>query len=139
MKKLILILLFIITAELSASTIIVNSIYSNDSISGFAEAANSVEDGLMDSLFDLGFIMFSTVNAPGYSVEGAEDARYMISIEPLEDAYTVSYTLQATVNGMVILSGIVDFSHMSGKSELNDEELYFNIGEEVAEKLKEFF
>jgi hypothetical protein len=62
----------------------------------------------------------------------------MISIEPLADNYAVSFKLQATVNGMVIDSGIVDFSEINGDPSAGDEKLYYLIGEEVAEKLLQF-
>ena len=139
MKRVFLILFLIITAELSASTIIVNSVYDNDVLPGSSQAAAAVEDGLMDLFFDSGFIIFSTYNSADYIVDGAKDARYMVTIEPLADNYAVSFKLQATVNGMVIESGIVDITGIHGDPSVGDGKLYYLIGEEVAEKLLQFF
>ena len=125
--------------NLSASTIIINSIYNNDLHPGSSAAAAAVEDGLTDTLFDSGFIMFTTSNSPGYRVDGAKDARYMLSIEPLADEQAVSFTLQATVNGMVIDSGIISSSDVKGTSGLRESELYFLLGEKVAAELMLFF
>jgi len=138
MKRIFLILFLILTAELSASTIIVNSIYNNDVIPGASEAAAAVEDGLMDMFFESGFIMFSTYNSTGYRVDGAKDARYMVTIEPLADNYAVSFKLQATVNGMLIDSGIVDLSIIDGDPSAEDGKIYYLIGEELAEKILQF-
>lgn len=139
MRKILLVLLFVSAVQLTASTIIVNSIYNTDLNPDSASAAAAVEDGLMESLFDYGFIMFSTVNSPDYSVEGAKDARYMISIEPMDEEFSVSFTLQATVNGMIIDSGIVDLTNIRKDSHLDKRKLYYLIGGEVAAELEQFF
>jgi hypothetical protein len=51
MKRVFLILFLIIAAELSASTIIVNSIFNNEVLPGSSLAAAAVEDGLMNIFF----------------------------------------------------------------------------------------
>ena len=139
MKKIFTILLLLIAVKLSASTIIINSIYNTETMPESAAAAAAIEDGLMESLFDYGFIMFSTVNSSTHRVEGAKDARYMLSIEPLGENYGVSFKLQATVNGMIIDSGIVNLSNIKGNSSFDDQKLYYLIGEEVAANLEQFF
>lgn len=138
MKRAFLVLFLIMATELSASTVIVNSVFNNDQLPGSSLAAAAVEDGLMDILFDSGFIMFSTYNSTDYNVEGAKDARYMITIEPLVDDFAVSFTLQATINGMVIEKGIVDLATIHGDSSIEDMKLYYLIGKEVAAKLLNF-
>ncbi|MDA3812447.1 MAG: hypothetical protein PF518_19185 [Spirochaetaceae bacterium] len=139
MKKILSLLFLIIAADLSASTIIINSIYDDDVSPGSISAAASVEDGLMEALFDFGFIMFSTSNAESHSISGAKDARFMISIKPLLDRKAVEYKLQATVNGLVIDSGIVNLSTINVDSNVKESRIYYLIGEEVAAKLIQFF
>lgn len=139
MRRVFLILFLIITAEMSASTIIVNSIFDNEVIPGSSEAVGAVEDGLMDVFFESGFIMFSIFNSTDHMVTGAKDARYMISIEPLAENYSVSFKLQATINGMEIDSGIVNLSEISPDPAAGDTALYYLLGEKVAKKLIEFF
>ena len=139
MKRMLFFVFFISVMQLSASTIIVNSVYDSEENPGSFAAAAAIEDGLMNSLFDYGFIMFSAVNETGYTVEGAKDARYMIRIEFLEADFSVSYQLLATVNGTIINSGFVDIADINGNSGLEERKLYYLLGEEVAAKLKQFF
>lgn len=139
MKRVFLILLLITTAEISASTIIINSIFNNEVLSGSAEAAAAVEDGLMDLFFEAGFIMFSVYNSTDYKVSGAKDARYMITIEPLAVDFSVSFKLQATVNGMEIDSGVVNLQEIKTDPAAGDMKLYFLLGKEIAGKLIQFF
>ncbi len=139
MKRVFLILFIIISAEISASTIIVNSIFDNQVLPGSSEVAAAVEDGLMDVFFESGFIMFSIFNSTDYKVAGAKDARYMVTIEPLAENYSVSFKLQATVNGMEIDSGIVDLSEINADPAAGDMALYYLLGEKVAKKLIQFF
>jgi len=138
MKKIMILLFLIPVLHLSASTIIINSIYNKDINPEAATAAAAVEDGLMESLFDYGFIMFSTVNSKTYQVEGAKDARYMISIEPLIEDDCVSFKIQATINGMIIDSGIIDSGNISDESGFDSGKFYYLLGEEVAEQLMKF-
>lgn len=139
MKKLLLPLFFLAASQLFASTIIVNSIFDIDENPKASEQAGFVEDGLMNSLFDLGFIMFTTFNAREYRVDGAKDARYMISIEPHDSESSVSWKLNATVNGMLIDEGSIEFSTIEGYKGINTNKIYYLIGEEVAAKVSRFF
>lgn len=139
MKRIFLFLFLIITAEISASTIIVNSVFDNQVLPGSSEAVGAVEDGLMDVFFESGFIIFSISNSIDYKVAGAKDARYMVTIEALAENYSVSYKLQATVDGMEIDSGIVDFSGINADPAAGDMALYYLLGEKVAKKLIQFF
>jgi hypothetical protein len=139
MKKILLIVVLFSTIELFASTIIVNSLYDPDNNPGSLGATAAVEDGLMNSLFDFGLIMFSTVNSKSYIVEGAEDARFMLTIEIADDNLSLSYQLQATVNGLVIDSGVITIEDVQADRKLDNEKLYYLIGEEVAKRLQQFF
>ncbi|MBB6480607.1 hypothetical protein [Spirochaeta isovalerica] len=135
MKKVSILILLLAAAQLYASTIIVNSVFNGDTDPGASTAAGFVEDGLMDVLFDRGVILFSTFNAAGYKVEGAKDARFMITIEPLGDQELVKWKFQATVNGMILEEGAVSFSEIQNSGGLDNRQLYYLIGEEVAEKI----
>lgn len=138
-KKAITVIFLLVLFQLPASTIIVNSIFDAEKQPGATVAAGYVEDGLMDILFDRGFIMFSTFNAGGYQVEGAKDARYMISIEPRESEKSVIWKLNATVNGLLIDEGKIEFSSIPGSGNMGLAKLYYQIGEEVALKVSAFF
>ncbi|MBN2655843.1 MAG: hypothetical protein JXR86_02180 [Spirochaetales bacterium] len=135
MKKTAILILMLAAVQLSASTIIVNSIFDGERDPGASAAAGFVEDGLMDVLFDSGVILFSTFNAADYRVEGAKDARFMVTIEPLGDQELVRWKFQATVNGMVLEEGTVLFSEIQNGSGLDRRQLYYLIGEAVAEKI----
>lgn len=138
MKKILLIIFIISAVNLSASTIIVNSIYDSEKNPESFQITAAIEDGVMNTLFEYGFIMFSASNEPGYTVEGAKDARYMIRIRLLEDR-AVSYELLATVNGSILESGVIKADEISGASMTDNTKLYYLMGEEIAAKLKQFF
>lgn len=135
MKKFFILVFLLVMFRLPASTIIVNSVYDPDRDPTASEAAGYIEDGLMDVLFDHGVILFSTFNAGSFRVEGAKDARYMISIEPRTMDESVSWSFQATVNGMIVDSGTVNFTEIEGTSGLDSRKLYYLIGEKVAQRI----
>jgi len=135
MKKIFLFVFLIAVVQLSASTIIVNSVFNGETDPQAHAAAGYIEDGLMDILFERGAIIFSTFNAPDYRVEGAKDARFMVTIVPEGELRQVKWKFQATVNGMILGEGIVKFSDIQRNGHLDNRELYYLIGEEVAEKI----
>lgn len=139
MKKMMTVFFLLVLFQLPASTIIINSVFNGDSDASVYESVGYIEDGLMDSLFDMGFIMFSTINAMDYRVEGAKDARYMISIEPRLEEAELSWKLNATVNGMLVDEGVVDFSAINAGGREGTQKFYYLIGEEVAAKVSRFF
>ncbi len=138
MRKTLIILLFLSAWQLSASTVIINSIYDTEKNPESGSVIIAVENGLMDSLFDYGFIIFSTINSKSYIVDGAQDAQFMISIEMLKDS-GVSFILLSSVDGEIIDSGIINLSDIKRNSEPEREKNYYLLGMEVAEQLVQFF
>lgn len=139
MKKILIPIFLFALFNLSASTVIVNSLYDSDSDPESPVVAGYIEDGLMDLLFDRGFIMFSTCNTRGYKVEGAGDARYMITIEPHGSESYVSWKLNATVNGMLIDEGEITLDSVKDSGKLDARRVYYLIGQEVGAKVCLFF
>lgn len=139
MKKILTIFLFISLFRLSASTVIVNSLFDKEADPLSSEMTGYVEDGLSDSLFDRGFIMFSTYNAQNCSVEGAEDASYMITIESRDSDFSVSWRLNAISTGQLIKEGKITFDSIPGSGGMDRKKVYYLIGQEVAAKVCLFF
>ncbi len=134
-----MIILLILSAwRLSASTVIINSIYDTDKNPESGSVIIAVENGLMDFLFDYGFIIFSTINSKSYIVDGAQDAQFMISLELLKDS-GVSFKLLSSVDGEIIDSGIINLSDIIRNSEPEKGKNYYLLGMEVAEQLVQFF
>lgn len=125
--------------QLSASTVIINSIYDKEANPESVPAAAAVEDGLMDSLFDFGLIIFSTVNSSGLFGEGINDAGFIVTIEVINAENSVFYNLQSYDNREIIHSGIVDLSSISDNSDFEEKNFYYLLGMEVAQQLEQFF
>ncbi len=136
MKKHIIILFFLMLSQLSASTVLVNSLYNGSDNND--ENYRALEDGLMDSLFDMGLIMFSTVNAPDSTFEES-GAEFLIDIEILDENFTVSYTMISSIEGEFIQSGTADLAQIKHDPLLDEEKLYYLLGVKVARILEQFF
>lgn len=151
-RFLIIITLFLIAiTSLSARTLLLNTLdHELFKDLPLEEKRNIIaaENGLMDTVFDAGWIFFNHYSLNSYANDGERfmalhlakrmDAQYLIKMEIDEDSEVVKYELFKVNPASVFDEGEITFSDIDPDSTMTLAEYYYEVGVTLASKLIEY-